>query len=1495
MTLSIVVYFHATSALSPRHLCQSLLAQQEVETEVQIFHAPELELPADLPASWQIKPVAEAASLAEVWREGWAAAQGETVAFFHTPVVLHPLHLACCLKALNDHQAVAVAARADFVDPQLLPVPEMVLPALAPTEWPGFCLASRTLWPIETMVFQRQALDEALFDKLSPQPAAQDWLDWLHQHQVPVLPFATLEVPGTAYWRHSTQTPEHQARLQQLLKTYDAATLTPTAALPADTSHHQALCVQFVCQALRNQGAAQILDAYQQKQTQSLRSVMWLVHEDFSAWMPLLTELQAQGFFPLVLQVTTQRSVTGEPYAMQYGQQQGVAWISISGIPWREQVADELETRPHLVPFVVELLRVYRPERLHLTTLRMYSLFLLETLVRSNIPVYYSLSDDSLLSLYQTLRNPEHLASKNPEYLERLQAQHLLASEFLDYGAAGLVVHDAQQALQLKTLDLPASRIHQVTNAQELAHLYRQPAQVLQKPQAGSSLPMLYQLATGKNFELNLFQDFKGMSTEMRTLVCGRDIDGVLRYLVEQEVWTQATVFSERTTRLLREQGMPVSTGSLENLSFHIHYFDRVYTPYLLEGLNYTEVRKLLSGVVLALKKYGHWILRLRHPVSASAGHDQFWLGEYHHRPYSPALIQRLLEQAGFQVEVELLDAGGPWQDVKLDARLMTESLPLLNLPIATEAFEACWQENPLNIEIQEQDQVLLLGTHIRKTWMIQRVQCEQMLGITLNLAELGNSQQRKLKSHQFRHSRDLIKTLHQNTHRYDLILLEGVVETQTPEQLNELLSLCREHLKPEGRLQIRTLQVEAEAPDPLFWQSLLQVRPYADLNDTLQALGFAVQTCDQQGPLHVYICQQAEPVQSAAVMPKLPALVRSVMKAAAKVYQPAVYTDLLKLTVQSQPCLLLHGILEQIPPEQLQRILQQLVSALELDGSLVLVFDASQDWHWKNSQVRRPYPEQLVDKLLQDLGLQKRSLTRHDHYWVWCGFKRLNCRPRPRPDTLSLRWDGDVLNYHSLSVVNRELLKELLSQTDFALDIHNYSDPAYLPEAHEPDYPLLQKMYRPLPGQPDFVIRHHWPPDFKLPDTAGHWVMIQPWEFGSVPERWIYNLNKFVDQVWVPSEFVRQSYLKSGLLPEKVAVVPNGVDTDVFHPEVPEWVLPTQKHFKFLFVGGGIHRKGIDLLLKGYFQTFTQQDDVCLVIKEFGSGSVYQGFDVAGLIQEQQELFPEGPEVLHLTDSLTVAEMASLYRACDCLVHPYRGEGFALPVAEAMACERPVLVTDYGACLDYCNEDNAYLIPAEEVFFDKKQIDKLATVDFPFWAEPDLEALKALLRHIHANPEEAQQKARRARETIQEDWSWRHSLVKMEAQLQVLKSRPVFRFYRTHLLSETLALGFAGIESQDYQAAVTHFEKALQIDPYQYSVFYNLGVALLMLERYQEALNALTSSLRGGEATADLCYAMATVLRHLGDHPTSQEFFAKARELDPELFNVHEPVEYAP
>ena len=102
--------------------------------------------------------------------------------------------------------------------------------------------------------------------------------------------------------------------------------------------------------------------------------------------------------------------------------------------------------------------------------------------------------------------------------------------------------------------------------------------------------------------------------------------------------------------------------------------------------------------------------------------------------------------------------------------------------------------------------------------------------------------------------------------------------------------------------------------------------------------------------------------------------------------------------------------------------------------------------------------------------------------------------------------------------------------------------------------------------------------------------------------------MSTLVDEVWAYSKFVRDSFIAGGVPAERVHIVPLGIDQERFHPEAGPFPLKTSKPFRFLFVGGTIHRKGIDILLQAYSETFTADDPVCLVIKDIGGTSFYRG-----------------------------------------------------------------------------------------------------------------------------------------------------------------------------------------------------------------------------------------------------------------------------------------------
>jgi len=96
------------------------------------------------------------------------------------------------------------------------------------------------------------------------------------------------------------------------------------------------------------------------------------------------------------------------------------------------------------------------------------------------------------------------------------------------------------------------------------------------------------------------------------------------------------------------------------------------------------------------------------------------------------------------------------------------------------------------------------------------------------------------------------------------------------------------------------------------------------------------------------------------------------------------------------------------------------------------------------------------------------------------------------------------------------------------------------------------------------------------------------------------------VDEVWTPSEFVRNAFLGAGTSPQRIRTLPNAVDSGTFRPDGPATRPPNSRDFVFLFVGGPIRRKGIDLLLEAYGDAFTPEEDVTLVVKDLGSRTFY-------------------------------------------------------------------------------------------------------------------------------------------------------------------------------------------------------------------------------------------------------------------------------------------------
>ncbi len=266
--------------------------------------------------------------------------------------------------------------------------------------------------------------------------------------------------------------------------------------------------------------------------------------------------------------------------------------------------------------------------------------------------------------------------------------------------------------------------------------------------------------------------------------------------------------------------------------------------------------------------------------------------------------------------------------------------------------------------------------------------------------------------------------------------------------------------------------------------------------------------------------------------------------------------------------------------------------------------------------------------------------------------------------------------------------------------------------------------------------------------------------EVDGFPEEWVRQANE-MDEIWVPSGFNRDGFVASGLK-TPVHVMPLGVDVDHFHPGI-RGVRNRAGDFVFLANFEWGERKRADMILKVFNQTFRQSESVVLVCKVI---NVNKTTNVRAQI-EALGLSTNGGRIAFLHNrEFPYHQLGALYRSADCYVSVGRGEGWDMPLMEAMACGLPSIATDWGAHTEFVHDAIAYPLKSRGLV--------AADARAPYykgsrWADPDPEHLAHLFRHVFEHRDEATGKGRRAAAEMASTWTWDHAARRIAARLDAI------------------------------------------------------------------------------------------------------------------------------
>jgi FkbM family methyltransferase len=374
------------------------------------------------------------------------------------------------------------------------------------------------------------------------------------------------------------------------------------------------------------------------------------------------------------------------------------------------------------------------------------------------------------------------------------------------------------------------------------------------------------------------------------------------------------------------------------------------------------------------------------------------------------------------------------------------------------------------------------------------------------------------------------------------------------------------------------------------------------------------------------------------------------------------------------------------------------------------------------------------LDSFKDALPRIKDLISKYPSFKNNINYKTLTCS-----SDYNIRVEGPFVGSYSLSQVNRGMACNLdLSGYDVILSPSPTEGENFRIKRTQLDsrsYDLYQKSLEDKNLNENVILRYTFPPTIDQMDGEINMYHSFGWEESKLPHEHVENLNQ-LDSITVMSSFVKRALEESGV---SIPIYLTGLGIDqIFFDEKK---LANNDIFNFLHISSCFDRKGVDILLKSYFNSFCSKDKVNLIIKTFPNphNRIHE------MLFTFREEFKSPPNVTIINEDWEDSKkLKNLYESCDVLIAPSRGEGFCLPIGEALLSGIPIIATAWGGQIDMLGLDYPWLID----FKFAKATSHLSEGD-SYWVEPCEISLGNLLKVSYKS-------SKSYRSSIVQEWSSR-------------------------------------------------------------------------------------------------------------------------------------------
>ena len=275
-------------------------------------------------------------------------------------------------------------------------------------------------------------------------------------------------------------------------------------------------------------------------------------------------------------------------------------------------------------------------------------------------------------------------------------------------------------------------------------------------------------------------------------------------------------------------------------------------------------------------------------------------------------------------------------------------------------------------------------------------------------------------------------------------------------------------------------------------------------------------------------------------------------------------------------------------------------------------------------------------------------------------------------------------------------------------------------------------------------------------------------WETSKIPQEFADGA-RTMQEIWTGSQ-TNAAAIEAAGVNAPIFICPQAIETE--RDESKPYSLPNFDGYLFYSIFEWNERKNPRTLIRAFYEEFSESENVGLLVKTYYKNFSERDSDyLTGELKRLKREYGGGRAPVfafrHLMDRHQVNR---LHQTGDCFVLPHRGEGWGIPIAEAMVYGKPAITTGYGGLNDYLTDQTAYRLPYKMIPVEGIDLNHRWYTPDQRWANVEIADLRAAMRRVFNERKEAEAIGKAGQQFVKDNFNFLAVGTKLKQRLELIK-----------------------------------------------------------------------------------------------------------------------------